>query len=202
MTTPLAEDRRYVPVDATAVAVRQCMVDSAASQPSGDTARVSRAPAGLATLKHSGEGSCVGASLSSEMELSLANWLSRIPGKSPTRRSYVIGGVILLVALNIQVVFWLLLFLFSGIVLSYIYWGSDGFWHRVILSFRWVKRRYPRTARQLKVRSFLLAKQWDRAVQGLPAAFPDHMKSPNLRDMAAADAQHDAALTERLRRLG
>lgn len=201
MTTPLPEDRHNAQVDATVAAVRQFMVDSATSKYPQETALVSRAPAGLAAAKSAGNDNRTVAP-SPEMNVSASNWRSRIPGPSPTRKSFVIGGVILLVALNLQVVFWLLLFVIAAIIGSCLFWGSDALWHCVISGFRWLKQRHPPTARHLKVRGYLLTKRWDRVVGCLPAAFADGMKSPDLRAIAAADAQHDAALTARLSRLG
>lgn len=128
--------------------------------------------------------------------------LSSILQYRPDRTRVLVTSLVLLLLLKPYFVIGWAAAVVTGVVVCYVVWGSDVFWWRVLSGYRWMKRRFPRSARRLRVRGYVLAKRWNRGVRRLPPPLANALKSPDLRAMAAADAAHHAVLSARLSRLG
>jgi hypothetical protein len=89
----------------------------------------------------------------------------------------------------------------AGVAIYYLSVGGDAFWRKVISIYRWMQTRWPEMARRIKLRAFVIGRRWDRVLLELPSGLADQLRPPDLRQMMAADARHDAALAERLGRL-
>lgn len=127
--------------------------------------------------------------------------LSRIKAYRPDRKGIAWTSLVLLLLLHPLLVIGSSLAVMSVIILCYVVVGGDVFWRRVIRLFETLERRVPSLARQIKLRAYAFGKKWDRALARLPDPISDSLRGPDLRRVIAAEAHHDAVLTDRLSRL-
>ncbi|WP_227270942.1 hypothetical protein [Roseobacter weihaiensis] len=130
-----------------------------------------------------------------------AKGLSRLKAYRPDRKSIAWTSLVLLLLLRPLLVIGSALAVMGLVILCYIVVGGDVFWRRVIRLFETLERRAPVLARQIKLRAYAFGKKWDRALARLPDPISDGLRGPDLRRVIAAEAHHDAVLTDRLKRL-
>lgn len=127
--------------------------------------------------------------------------MARVKAYDPDAKTIVWTSVVLMLLLQpVFVLGWSLALI--AMVLA-VYWliGGDQFWRRVIRAYELAEPRWPVAARQAKLRGYAAAKKWDRLLSRLPVAVSDRLRVPDLRDVIAADAAHDAVMSDRLTRL-
>lgn len=127
--------------------------------------------------------------------------LARLAAWRPTPRQVVWTGVVLLVLFRPWLVMGLLfisVILVTGLFLAL---GYEGFWRRVLGLMRRYAGRQPERAARLQARLDAFAMKWDAVLDRFPEGTVDGLYLPDLGEMAAADARHDAALARRLDRL-
>ena len=83
----------------------------------------------------------------------------------------------------------------------YFYAGSDRFWRKIIRAYGALAKRQPDIARSLKLRAYVISRQWDSIVGHLPERIADAWRSPDLRSLVRADENHARAMNKRLDRL-
>jgi hypothetical protein len=127
--------------------------------------------------------------------------IGKIKTYRPNRRAIVWTSVILLLLLHpVAFVGWTLvaaIFLLAG----YLMVGEDAFWRGVISMHGRYARVSPEAARRLRVQARLFARRWDRGLHWLPDRMADSLRAPDVRSLVVADARHEAAMLDRLRRL-
>lgn len=118
------------------------------------------------------------------------------------KRKVIMGtsGALIVLLYPVAVMGWLLVIGILCLAL-YLIIGQERFWRGIIALFQAYAKKRPGRARVLKVRAYLVAKRWDRAVDWLPDGLADVLRAPDLRAIVAADARHDAVLSDRLGRL-
>ena len=127
--------------------------------------------------------------------------LQSIKSYRPERRRIFWTSLILMLLLQPFLILGWSLAAGAAVLIYYLSVGGDAFWCKVLSVYSWMQKRWPDTARKIKLRAFVLGRRWDRVLLELPAGLADHLRPPDLRQMMAADAQHDAALNDRLSRL-
>ena len=142
-------------------------------------------------------------SYTSRLLRSGALWaMHRIKTYRPDRRAILLTSAVLLLILKpFMVIGWTL---FAGFVvlLCYLFMGGERFWRAIIAIFQKFKRRRPAAARVLKLRSYVIARKWNGLMQWAPQGICDFFQVPDLREIIAADTRHEAAMSDRLRRMG
>lgn len=127
--------------------------------------------------------------------------LHQIKTYRPIRKNILWTSLVLLLLLKpFMVIGWTITLIVTVCVVFFAL-GADTFWRKVISLYQGYRRRYPEAARVLKVRSYAMAKKWDRLLNRLPDRMADVLRVPDLRALVKADARHDAALSDRLTRL-
>ena len=120
----------------------------------------------------------------------------------PDRKTILRTSFILLLILRpFLLIGWALFGAFT-VILSYLFMGPDRFWRQIIALHRAFARRRPDAARVLKLRAYVIARKWDSLLRWVPQGLADMLRSPDLRELIAADARHDEAMAKRLGRLG
>lgn len=127
--------------------------------------------------------------------------LQSIKSYRPERRRIFRTSLILMLLLQPFLILGWSLAAGAAVMIYYLSVGGDAFWCKVLSVYSWMQKRWPETARAIKLRAFVLGRRWDRVLLDLPSGMADHLRPPDLRQMIAADAQHDAALNDRLNRL-
>lgn len=131
----------------------------------------------------------------------MQSMLTRACRYRPERKSILWTSLVLMLLLQPFFVFGWSLAVVCFVVALYYFMGADTFWRRVIDGYRKAHRYWPQTARQAKLRAYVFAKKWDRFLNRLPDGMSDQFRVPDLRDVLAADAAHDAAMSDRLTRM-
>ena len=136
------------------------------------------------------------------MTKQLFRWAwERIKTYRPERKRILVTSLVLLLILKpFFVIGWTAVFVMA-VVICFAVMGADAFWRKVIDMYQGFARRWPAHARVLKLRSYVLARKWDRLLGYLPAGLADQMRPPDLRDVIAADARHSSAMQDRLQRM-
>ncbi|MEE4189422.1 MAG: hypothetical protein V2I76_13365 [Roseobacter sp.] len=119
----------------------------------------------------------------------------------PKRKRILWTSLVLILLLYPFFVLGCALVIVTMVASAYLLWGGDTFWRRVIAGYQRVQQCWPGTARQIKVRAFVLSKKWDRFLAVLPDRLADQLRGPDLRQIIAADARHDVVMSDRLTRL-
>ncbi len=119
----------------------------------------------------------------------------------PERKKILLTSLVLLLILQPMWIVVPTLLCAIALAIAYHNMGSDGFWQRVVTLFRHWETRQPDKARVARLRAALWARKWDRLLAKLPGDWALHWRAPDLKAIAAAEAKHDAALTDRLTRL-
>lgn len=119
----------------------------------------------------------------------------------PDRKNILWTSLVLMLLLQPFFVLGWSLFFLGSVLLCFYVMGGDRFWRRVISMYQALQYRQPKLARAIKVRSYVLAKRWDSLLRHLPDGLATALRSPDLRNVIAADARHEAAVVDRLARL-
>lgn len=127
--------------------------------------------------------------------------LSRMKTYRPERKRILRTSLVLMLLLQPFFVIGWTVFLIGLVVALYVFWGGDVFWRKLIAVYQAAERKWPAPARQLKIRSYVISKRWNSLQDRIPQQVADRLRGPDLRQLAMADAQHEAILSERLGRL-
>lgn len=126
----------------------------------------------------------------------------RVMGYRPDRKAVLLTSLVLLLLLKPGLVFGSILAALFAVFACYFLMGAEQFWRKILAVHAWMARRWPVTARVVKLRAYVLARKWDAKVAYLPQGLADMLYSPDLRAMLAADARREDVVAERLERLG
>ncbi len=127
--------------------------------------------------------------------------LARIKAYRPDRKRILWTSLVLMLLLQPFFVFGWSLFVIVLVWAVYVFWGGDVFWRRIIAMYYWGHQRWPETARQVKLRAYVMGKKWDWILDRAPDRLADYLRGPDVRRIIAADAEHHAAMSDRLTRL-
>lgn len=127
--------------------------------------------------------------------------LARARRYRPESKRILWTSLVLMLLLQPFFVFGWSLAIIACVFALYYFMGADAFWRRVIDGYRRYHSRFPEIARQAKLRAYVVAKRWDRFLNRLPVAVSDQLRVPDLRHVMAADAAHEAAMSDRLTRI-
>jgi hypothetical protein len=128
--------------------------------------------------------------------------LERAKTYDPDTKTILRTSLVLLLILRPFLVIGWTLFAAFVVILTYLFMGPDQFWRQIIALHRAFARRRPEAARVLKLRAYVIARKWDSLLCWVPQGLADMLRSPDLRELIAADARHDEAMAKRLGRLG
>ena len=119
----------------------------------------------------------------------------------PERKRILWTSLVLMLLLQPFFVIGWSLFCVGLVVALYLLWGGNVFWRRLIAIYQKAAHRWPEPARHIKLRAYVMGKKWDWILDRVPDRIADQLRGPDLRRIIAADAQHDAVMSERLTRL-
>lgn len=216
MTSQNNTSKTGIKADADLLAVRRLMEDSAQTvSPDGEQDRaqgesksnrkpaVLRGRSVLPPLERAGSQSLPpqGGAAQKLFRSACRTAFDRAKTYRPERKRILWTSLVLMLLLQPFFVIGWSVFCVGLVVALYVLWGGDVFWRRLIAVYQNAARRWPEPARSVKLRAYVIGKKWDWIVDRMPDRLAEQLRAPDLRGIIAADAQHEAVLSERLSRL-